>query len=83
MWTRPLDWRFRWWTHFRGLLAGYGWKAVLMKGSPKASLNAVTGAASYLPNLGTPGNQQGEESLAAKYRRFSSQASREPVPEEI
>ena len=32
----------------RELLAGYDWKAVLMKGGPKAFLNAVTGAVNYL-----------------------------------
>lgn len=62
----------------RELLTGYNWKAVLIKGGPKAFLNAVTGAVSYLRNPATPGNQpaDGEESLAAKYRRFSSQLSR-------
>jgi type I restriction enzyme R subunit len=62
----------------RGLLAGHDWKAVFLKGGNKAFLNAVTGAVSYLRNPGTPGNQpaDGEESLAAKYRRLSSQLSR-------
>jgi type I restriction enzyme R subunit len=62
----------------RGLLAGHDWKAVLMKGGPKAFLNAVTGAVSYLRSPGTPGNQpiDGEETLAVRYRRFSSQLSR-------
>ncbi|MCB5275848.1 hypothetical protein BJG92_03402 [Arthrobacter sp. SO5] len=60
------------------LLAGYDWKSVLMKGGNKAFLNAVNGAVSHLLSPGTPGNQpsDGEESLAAKYRRFSSQLSR-------
>jgi type I restriction enzyme R subunit len=62
----------------RALLAGHDWKAVLVKGGNKAFLNAVTGAVSYLRNPGTPGNQpsDGEESLATKYRRLSSQLSR-------
>ncbi|MET3811760.1 type I restriction enzyme R subunit [Arthrobacter sp. UYEF3] len=62
----------------RGLLAGYDWRAVLMKSGNKAFLNAVTGAVSYLRNPGTTGNQpsDGEDSLASKYRRFSSQLSR-------
>ncbi|MBO1268703.1 type I restriction endonuclease subunit R [Arthrobacter cavernae] len=62
----------------RGLLAGYDWKAVWLKGGPKAFINAVTGAVNYLRSPSTPGNQpaEGEESLASKYRRFSSQLSR-------
>lgn len=62
----------------RGLLAGYDWKAVLMKGGPKAFVSAATGAANYLRSPETPGNQhaEGEEPLASKYRRLSSQLSR-------
>ena len=62
----------------RSLVAGYDWKATLHKGGPKAYLNAVTGAVNYLRAPGTPGNQptEGEESLAAKYRRCSGQLSR-------
>ncbi|WP_232082443.1 type I restriction endonuclease subunit R [Arthrobacter sp. SO5] len=62
----------------RGLLAGYDWKGVLMKGGPKAFVSAATGAANYLRSPETPGNQpaEGEETLASKYRRFSSQLSR-------
>ncbi|OFI39502.1 DEAD/DEAH box helicase [Arthrobacter sp. SW1] len=62
----------------RGLLAGYDWKTVLMKGGPKAYINAVTGAVNYLRAPETPGNQpaEGEESLASRYRRHASQLSR-------
>ncbi|WP_226758467.1 type I restriction endonuclease subunit R [Arthrobacter sp. SO3] len=63
----------------RGLLAGYDWRDVLMKGGPKAFVSAATGAANYLRSPETPGNQPvgaDEETLAAKYRRFSSQLSR-------
>jgi type I restriction enzyme R subunit len=61
----------------RGLLAGYDWKGVLMKGGPKAFVSAATGAANYLRSPETPGNQpaEGDETLASKYRRFSSQLS--------
>jgi type I restriction enzyme R subunit len=49
-----------------------------MKGGPKAFVSAATGAANYLRSPETPGNQPvaGEETLASKYRRFSSQLSR-------
>ncbi|GLB68746.1 type I restriction endonuclease subunit R [Arthrobacter mangrovi] len=63
----------------RGLLAGYDWKSVWLKGGPKGFLNAVTGAVNYLRNPATPGNQpssDGEETVASKYRRFSGQLSR-------
>lgn len=61
----------------RELLAGYDWKTVLAKGGPKAWVNAATGATAYLRNPATPGNAQpAQETLAAKYRRFSGQLSR-------
>ncbi|WP_028281373.1 DUF3387 domain-containing protein [Arthrobacter sp. H5] len=49
-----------------------------MRGGPKAFLDAVTGAVSYLRSLSTPGNQpdDGEESPASTYRRLASQLSR-------
>ena len=60
------------------LLAGYDWRAVLKKGGPKAFFAASTGAANYLRDPATPGNRPtGEdESLAAAYRRYSSQLAR-------
>jgi hypothetical protein len=62
----------------RALLTGYDWKAVLTAGGPKAYLNAVTGAVNYLRDVTTPGNAPtaGEETLAARYRRFSGQLAR-------
>jgi type I restriction enzyme, R subunit len=62
----------------RGLLAGYDWKAWLNKGGPKAFYNAATGAANYLRSPATPGNRvdDGEETLASKYRKYSGQLSR-------
>jgi type I restriction enzyme R subunit len=62
----------------RGLVAGYDWKVTLNKGGPKAYLNAVLGTVNYLRAAATPGNQvaEGEETLAAKYRRYSGQLSR-------
>jgi type I restriction enzyme R subunit len=62
----------------RGMLAGYDWRAVLAKGGPKRYLNAVTGSVNYLRDPATPGNHvpEGEETLAAAYRRYSGQLSR-------
>jgi type I restriction enzyme R subunit len=62
----------------RGMLAGYDWRAALAKGGPKRFLNAVTGSVNYLRDPQTPGNQvpDGEETLAAAYRRYSGQLSR-------
>lgn len=62
----------------RGMLAGYDWRAVLAKGGPKRFLNAVTGSVNYLRSPSTPGNQvpDGDETLAAAYRRYSGQLSR-------
>ena len=62
----------------REILAGYDWKAVLNKGGNKAYLNAASGAANYLRDVATPGNEAalGEETLAARYRRFSGQLGR-------
>jgi type I restriction enzyme, R subunit len=51
---------------------------VLNAGGKRPFLNAVTRATAYLRDPATPGNQvaAGEETLAAKYRRFSGQLSR-------
>ncbi|MDI3195750.1 type I restriction endonuclease subunit R [Pseudarthrobacter sp. AL07] len=59
-----------------GLLAGYDWRAVWMKGGPKAYLNAVTGAVNYLRAPSTPFSSSDDETLAAAYRRLSGQLSR-------
>jgi len=62
----------------REILAGYDWKAVLNKGGNKAYFNAASGAANYLRDVATPGNEAAlsDESLAARYRRFSGQLGR-------
>jgi type I restriction enzyme R subunit len=62
----------------RGMLAGYDWRAVLAKGGPKRYLNAVTNSVNYLRDAANPGNHvpEGEETLAAAYRRYSGQLSR-------
>lgn len=62
----------------RTLLAGYDWKAVLHRGGPRAFLNAVSGAANYLRDPGTPGNKPDDdgETLADRYRRVSGQLAR-------
>ncbi|MDJ0355600.1 type I restriction endonuclease subunit R [Paenarthrobacter sp. PH39-S1] len=44
-------------TNLRGLLAGHDWRSALLKGGPKAFLNATTGAVNYLRDPLTPGNQ--------------------------
>ncbi|HET8616382.1 MAG TPA: type I restriction endonuclease subunit R [Actinomycetales bacterium] len=61
----------------RGLLAGYDWKPQLSHG-PHGWLNAATGATAYLRSPATPGNDgpEGEETLAARYRRLSGQLAR-------
>jgi type I restriction enzyme R subunit len=61
----------------RELLVGYDWKAVLSRGGAKAYLNAATGATNYLRSVG-PANDPslGAETLAGRYRRFSSQLAR-------
>ena len=62
----------------RELLAGYDWRGVLDKRGPKAYLNAASGAANYLRGVTTPGNEPdlGDDTLAARYRRFSGQLAR-------
>ena len=58
------------------LLAGYDWRAVLMRGGPKAYLTAVTGAVNYLRQPSTRTISDDGESLAGAYRRLSGQLSR-------
>jgi type I restriction enzyme R subunit len=61
-------------TQLEALAAGYDWRAKL-KGDPKKGWQqAALGLTAYLRNPATPGNQvgEGEESLAAAYRRLSA-----------
>ncbi|MCW2748374.1 MAG: type restriction endonuclease subunit, partial [Nocardioidaceae bacterium] len=60
------------------LLAGYDWRAVIVRGGAKAYYSAATGAAAYLRNPATPGNTASgeEETVASTYRRLSGQLSR-------
>lgn len=61
----------------RELLDGYDWKAVMNAGGAKAYLNAASGATNHLRAPG-PANDPalGPETLAARYRRLSSQLAR-------
>lgn len=58
----------------RELLPGY-WKAARDAAGSRRRRQAVTAAVNYLRNPATAGNQvaEGEESLAARYRKLSSQ----------
>jgi type I restriction enzyme R subunit len=64
------------------LLAGYDWKGVLAdrraKGDRRAFLFVTQACVNFVRNPRTPGNQaaDGEESLAAAYRRLSSAVAR-------
>ena len=62
----------------RMLLAGYNWRAVLVADGKRPYLNAVSGAVNYLRNVDNPANapELGAETLATRYRRFSSQLAR-------
>ncbi len=61
----------------RELLGGYDWKTVLNAGGAKAYLNAATGATNHLRAVGPANDPElGPETLAARYRRFSSQLAR-------
>jgi type I restriction enzyme R subunit len=61
----------------RELLSGYEWKPQLSQG-PQGWLHAAQGATSYVRSPTTPGNDvpDGEETLAARYRRLSGQLAR-------
>ncbi len=48
----------------RALLAGHDWRAVLLKGGPKAFLNATWGAVNYLRDPLTPRNQPASDRAA-------------------
>jgi type I restriction enzyme R subunit len=64
------------------LLAGYDWKAVLTdrraKGDPRAFLHVTQACVNHVRDPRTPGNQpaEGEEPLAAAYRRLSGGLAR-------
>jgi type I restriction enzyme R subunit len=61
----------------RELLSGYDWKPQLSQG-PQGWLHAAQGATSFLRSPTTPGNDvpEGDETLAARYRRLSGQLAR-------
>ncbi len=70
------------------LLSGFDWKAVLRGGGKRAFLHAVHKTVEYVRDPATPGNQvpDGEESLAARYRKLSGQLARawaEDVPSSV
>jgi type I restriction enzyme, R subunit len=60
------------------ILSGYGWRAQRATKGPKAHLNAVLGAANYLRDPATPGNQveEGEATVAQRFRQASAQLAR-------
>jgi type I restriction enzyme R subunit len=61
-----------------GLLAGYDWRAALRQPGKRRWLKTVHTAVNHLRSPSTPGNQvaDGEEPLAAAYRRLSNQLER-------
>jgi len=64
--------------NLRVLLAGYDWKATLNAGGARPFIRAAAATVDYLRDPATPGNQvpDGEETLAARYRRLSGQLAR-------
>jgi type I restriction enzyme, R subunit len=60
------------------ILSGYDWRAARTDRRPKAHLNAVLGAANYLRDPATPGNQvaEGELTRAQRFRQASAQLAR-------
>ena len=60
------------------VLSGYDWRATRADRRPKAHLNAVLGAANYLRDPATPGNQvtEGELTRAQRFRQASAQLAR-------
>ncbi len=62
----------------RGLLTGYDWKTTLNAGGARAFVKAAHATVNYLRNPATAGNQvaEGEETLAVRYRKLSSQLAR-------
>jgi len=62
----------------RTLLVGHDWRAVMKADHKRGFMRAAHSTTNYLRDPGTPGNQVGEdeETLAAGYRRLSSQLAR-------
>jgi len=62
----------------RGLLTGYDFKEALDVGGPRAFVKAAHATVNYLRDAATAGNQvpDGEETLAARSRKLSSQLAR-------
>jgi type I restriction enzyme R subunit len=60
------------------ILSGYDWHARRADGKPKAYLDAVLGAANYLRDPTTPGNQVEEDelTLAQRFRQASAKLAR-------
>lgn len=60
------------------LLSDCDWRAVLHGGSKRPFLQAAHRAVNYLRDPATPGNQvpEGEETVAARYRKLSGQLAR-------
>ncbi|CRK51709.1 Type I site-specific deoxyribonuclease, HsdR family [Rhodococcus sp. RD6.2] len=65
-------------TKLGNLLHGFDWRAKRLEADRKAYVRAALGAVDYLRDPRHPENQVGEreETLAARYRKFSSQLSR-------
>jgi type I restriction enzyme R subunit len=62
----------------REALTGFDWRAKLRSGQPKAYIKTAYATTNYLRSPGTPGNkvEEGEETLADRYRRLSGQLAR-------
>lgn len=65
-------------TTLENILHGFDWKARLHEPGPRSYLRAAIGAVDFLRDPRHPENQvgEGEKTLAARYRMFSSQLSR-------
>ncbi|WP_305091847.1 type I restriction endonuclease subunit R [Prescottella sp. R16] len=65
-------------TKLENILHGYDWRAKLREPGPQSYLRAALGAVDHLRDPRHPENQveAGQETLAARYRTFSSQLSR-------
>ncbi|MFD4294406.1 type I restriction endonuclease subunit R [Rhodococcus sp. NPDC058532] len=65
-------------TKLGNILHGYDWKAKLREPGPQSYVRAALGAVDHLRDPRNPENQvgEGQETLAARYRKFSSQLSR-------
>ncbi|MFD4469387.1 type I restriction endonuclease subunit R [Rhodococcus sp. NPDC058505] len=65
-------------TKLGNILHGYDWKVKLREPGPQSYVRAALGAVDHLRDPRNPENQvgEGQETLAARYRMFSSQLSR-------